>query len=205
MVDYVNKYNDLVYTVASLKHKEFPMIPKDDIVQEAWMWFVTHPKKTEEWDGLEDKDSIKLFAKALHNAVRKYCISEKAKIAGYEPDDLFYYRRDIVEELLPSVLNGDLQTSNNIDYNDKVKGASSPSEGGNLLAMQSDVSRAFSMLKEEQQNILYLWNETKRNSKELGRLINANEKTARMKVLRAIDAIVKKLGGRPPYPDKDYK
>jgi hypothetical protein len=35
--------------------------------------------------------------------------------------------------------------------------------------------------------------------------MNANEKTARMRVTRAIDAIIGKLGGTAPYREKDYK
>lgn len=206
MVDYVTEYGSMVHSIALQKHREFPMVPKEDIVQELWLWFITHPNKVEEWHNLEDKkESTKLFARALHNASRKFCVSEKAKTIGYEVSDLFYYRRDIVEELLPSVLAGDLQVTNNVDYNTGTRSTSAPSEGGNLLAMQADISRAFSKLREEQQNILYLWYYNNRNSKELGTALQVNEKTARMKVLRAIDALIRKLGGKAPYPDRDNK
>ena len=206
MVDYVTEYESLVMSVASVKSREYPMIPKEDIVQELWMWFVTHPNKVEEWHALENpKESTKLFARALHNAGHKFCQKEKARTIGYQIEDLFYYRRDIVEDLLPSVLSGNFEVTNNIDYSNNVRGTKAPNEGGNLQAMQADISRAFDQLREEQQNILYLWYYNKGNSKELGKVINANEKTARMKVTRAIDSLIKKLGGRPPYKDKDYK
>jgi DNA-directed RNA polymerase specialized sigma subunit len=61
------------------------------------------------------------------------------------------------------------------------------------------------MLKEDQQNVLYLWYESGKDSKSLAKLINLpNEKTARMRVTRAIDAIIKKLGGYAPFRDSDY-
>lgn len=206
MVDFVKEYESMVHTIALQKHREFPMVPKDDIVQELWLWFITHPNKLEEWHNLESKkESTKLFARALHNASRKFCVAEKAKTKGYEISDLFYYRRDIVEELLPSVLAGDLQVTNTADYNSGNRSTFAPSEGGNLLAMQADISRAFSRLREEQQNILYLWYYNNRNSKELGVALQINEKTARMKVLRAIDSLIRKLGGKAPYPDRDTK
>lgn len=206
MVDYIKEYETLVQTIASQRHREYPMVPKEDITQELWLWFITHPNKVNEWFHLEDKkESTKLFARALHNASRKFCVAEKAKTIGYEVSDLFYYRRDIVEELLPSVLAGDLQVVNTADNNSGSRATYAPSEGGNILAMQADISRAFSRLKEEQQNILYLWYHNNRNSKELGVALQITEKNARMKVLRAIDALIRKLGGKPPYTDRDFK
>jgi DNA-directed RNA polymerase specialized sigma24 family protein len=61
------------------------------------------------------------------------------------------------------------------------------------------------MLSEQQQNVLYQWHLYNRNSKDLAKIMNANEKTARMRVTRAIDAIIAKLGGSAPYYERDYK
>jgi DNA-directed RNA polymerase specialized sigma24 family protein len=61
------------------------------------------------------------------------------------------------------------------------------------------------MLPEAQQNVLYMWHLHNRNSKDLAKVMKANEKTARMRVTRAIDAIIGKLGGTAPYREKDYK
>lgn len=206
MVDYIMEYEGLVLSVSNVKSREYPMIPKEDITQELWLWFVSHPNKVEEWHALENpKESVRLFAKALHNAAHKFCQKEKARTIGYQVDDLFYYRREIVEDLLPSVLSGNFEVNNNVDYSSNVRETKAPNEGGNLQAMQADISRAFDLLKEEQQNILYLWYYNKGNSKSLGKAINANEKTARMKVTRAIDGLIRKLGGTKPYKDRDYK
>jgi DNA-directed RNA polymerase specialized sigma24 family protein len=80
-----------------------------------------------------------------------------------------------------------------------------PNEGGGLMAMQADISKAFEMLPEAQQNVLYQWHLHNRNSKDLAKVMNANEKTARMRVTRAIDAIINKLGGRMPFYESDFK
>jgi RNA polymerase sigma factor (sigma-70 family) len=206
VVDYLTEYKDLVRVVASIKHKEYPMVQLDDITQELWLWFVEHPNKVKEWYNLEDqKVSIKLFARALHNAASKYCQYEKARTSGYEISDIFYYKRDIVEELLPGVISGNLIEPENINDLNSGRAAKTPSEGNNLLAMQVDISSAYGRIKPEQQNILKQWYLSNRNSKDLAKELGTNEKTARMRVLRAIDAIIKKLGGPAPYGDRDYR
>jgi DNA-directed RNA polymerase specialized sigma24 family protein len=206
VVDYVTEYESLVNSVSYAKSKEYPMVPVQDITQECWLWFVEHPKKTKEWHALENKkDSTRLFARALHNATSRYCQYEKARTSGYEVTDVFYYKRDIVEELLPSVLSGEFTQPENINDVNSDRSSRTPSEGGNIVAMQADISRAFEKLKEDQQNVLYMWYETGKDSKSLAKLINLpNEKAARMRVTRAIDAIIKKLGGYAPYRDSDY-
>lgn len=206
MVDYVQEYKDLVRIVAGIKHKEYPMVQTDDITQELWLWFAEHPNKVKEWHSLEDqKVAVKLFARALHNAASKYCQYEKARTSGYEISDVFYYKRDIVEELLPGVISGNLVEPENINDLNSGRAAKTPSEGNNLLAMQVDISMAFNKIKPEQQDILKQWYFSNRNSKDLAKELNTNEKTARMRVLRAIDAIIRKLGGPTPYGDRDYR
>lgn len=207
MVDYVNEYQSLVNSVATAKHKEYPMVQKQDITQELWLWFAEHPKKTEEWHNLENKkDATRLFARALHNAASKYCQYEKARTSGYEVTDVFFYKRDIVEELLPSILSGDYLQPLGINDVNSERSAKAPNEGNNLVAMQSDISKSFERLREDQQNILYQWYDSGRDSKSLAKLINLpNEKAARMRVTRAIDAIIKGLGGFAPYRDNDYR
>jgi RNA polymerase sigma factor (sigma-70 family) len=207
VVDYVEEYNDLVKSVANIKAKEYPMVPRQDIIQELWLWFAEHPNKLKEWHSLENKkDATKLFARALHNAASKYCQYEKARTSGYEVADVFFYKREIVEELLPLVLSDEWVTPNNEQDLNSDRGKKAPNEGGDLMALQADISKAFNQLKEDQQNILYLWYQSNRNSKDLSKLIQVpNERAARMRVTRAIDAMIRKLGGFAFYGDRDYK
>lgn len=201
----ISEYSDLVRIIASTKHKEYPMVPRDDIEQELWIWFLKHPHKTSEWRALDIKESTKLFTRSLHNAASRFCQYEKARSVGYEITDVFFYQRQVVEELLPSVLNNDWTQEITFDMNSDRK-ALAPNEGGNLMAMQSDISRAFDMLKEHHQNILIQWNLSGKNSKELAIVLKApNEKAARMRVTRAIDALIQNLGGHKPYYEADYK
>jgi DNA-directed RNA polymerase specialized sigma24 family protein len=201
----IKEYNSLVKTVAASKHKEFPMVSADDIEQELWVWFLKHPNKTSEWGQMESKkDATRLFTRSLNNAANRYCQYEKARSVGYEMVDLTFYQRNVVEQLLPSVLSNDWSQPIYFDMTSD-RHTQAPNEGGNLMAMQADISRAFELISETHQNVLLNWYLHNRNSKDLAKLFQTNEKTARMRVTRAIDAIIKKLGGQAPYFEKDYK
>jgi RNA polymerase sigma factor (sigma-70 family) len=205
VVDYITEYNALVKNVSYSKHKDYPMVPQEDIIQELWLWFLEHPNKVEEWSKMDDqKLATKLVNRSLHNRAHDFCQKEKARTVGYEITDLSYYHRDVVEELLPSILSDDWSQPVFSDVNGDRK-TFAPSEGGNLMAMQADVSYAFERISPHHQEILLQWYLNGRNSKDLGVALGLTDKNARMKVTRAIDAIIKKLGGRIPRPDKDYK
>ncbi len=205
MVDYITEYSALVKNVSYSKHKDYPMVPQEDIIQELWLWFLEHPNKVEEWSKMDDqKLATKLVNRSLHNRAHDFCQKEKARTVGYEITDLSYYHRDVVEELLPSILSDDWSQPVFSDVNGDRK-TFAPSEGGNLMAMQADVSYAFERISPHHQEILLQWYLNGRNSKDLGVALGLTDKNARMKVTRAIDAIIKKLGGRIPRPDKDYK
>lgn len=205
MVDYITEYNALVANVAYSKHKDYPMVPKEDITQELWLWFLEHPNKVEQWSSMDDqKVATKLINRSLHNKAHDYCQKEKAKTVGYETADLSYYHRDVVEEILPSIISNDWTQPVFSDVNGDRK-TYAPSEGGNLMTMQADVSAAFKKIAKHHQEILLQWYLNNRNSKDLGKFLGLTSENARMKVTRAIDAIIKKLGGRPPRFDKDFK
>jgi RNA polymerase sigma factor (sigma-70 family) len=205
VVDYITEYNALVKNVSYSKHKDYPMVPQEDIIQELWLWFLEHPNKVDEWSKMDDqKLATKFVNRSLHNRAHDFCQKEKARTVGYELADLSYYHRDVVEELLPSILSDDWSQPVFSDVNGDRK-TFAPSEGGNLMAMQADVSYAFERISPHHQEILLQWYLNGRNSKDLGVALGLTDKNARMKVTRAIDAIIKKLGGRIPRPDKDYK
>ncbi len=68
MVDYITEYNDLVKNVSYSKHKDYPMVPREDIIQELWLWFLEHPNKVDEWSKMDDqKLATKLVNRSLHN------------------------------------------------------------------------------------------------------------------------------------------
>lgn len=59
---------------------------------------------------------------------------------GYDPDDQFYYSRQLVAELIPMALAGPQPPARGLSDTPGTGG--DPAEGGNMLAMILDVRRA---------------------------------------------------------------
>ena len=201
---WVQEYDLLVSSLASEYFKRYPMLDAEDIRQTLWMWFVTHPVKYKEWSKLPDKDKEKLIAKSLRNAALKYCEKEKSVKSGYELADLYYYDASVVEAFLPSIIAGSYELPNKIkDLNFKF-GKGEVTDGNNWLVLRSDIEKAFNQLAEAKQNILrirftadnYEWT-------ALAKELNTSADGARMRVTRAINSLIRILGGWRTYTDID--
>ncbi len=205
-MNYIEEYNDMVQTLASEYYRKYSMLERDDIAQELWVWFVAHPRKYKEWSELEAKDRDKLIAKSLRNAALKYCEKEKARKSGYDSSDLYYYDASVVEAFLPSIIAGTYSIPVSIqDLNAKF-GSGNVSDGNNWLALRSDIAAAFEKLSDAKQNILRLrFSIDSPDWALLSKDMDSTPDGARMKVQRAINSLIKNLGGWRPYHDDDNK
>jgi len=201
-MNYIADYNDMVQMLAAEYANKYKMLQKNDIAQELWVWFVGHDTKLKEWENLEQKDKDKLIAKSLRNAALKYCEREKARSIGYDLSDLYYYDASVIEAFLPSIIGNTYEIPQSIqDLNVKF-GTGQASEGNNWLSLRSDIAKAFNKLSEMKQNILRL-----RFSVEspdwaiLSKDMDSTPDGARMKVQRAVNSLIKNLGGWKPYND----
>lgn len=203
-MNYIEEYNDMVQTLASEYYRKYNMLERDDIAQELWVWFVAHVRKYKEWSELEAKDKDKLIAKSLRNAALKYCEKEKARKSGYDTSDLYYYDASVVEAFLPSIIAGTYAIPTSIqDLNAKF-GSGNVSDGNNWLALRSDISAAFHKLSEAKQNILTLrFSIDSPDWTLLSKEMDSTPDGARMKVQRAINSLVKNLGGWKPYYEQE--
>jgi DNA-directed RNA polymerase specialized sigma24 family protein len=203
-VNYIQDYNDMVQTLASEYYRKYSMLERDDIAQELWVWFVAHPRKYKEWSELEAKDRDKLIAKSLRNAALKYCEKEKARKSGYDASDLYYYDASVVEAFLPSIIAGTYAIPVSIqDLNAKF-GSGNVSDGNNWLALRSDIAAAFEKLSDAKQNILRLrFSIDSPDWALLSKDMDSTPDGARMKVQRAINSLIKNLGGWRPYHDSE--
>lgn len=203
-MNYISEYNDLVQQLASEYARRYSMLELDDIGQELWVWFVAHPRKYKEWSELEQKDKDKLIAKSLRNAALKYCEKEKARKSGYDTSDLYYYDASVVEAFLPSIIAGTYSIPVSIqDLNAKF-GTGNLSEGNNWLTLRSDIMGAFEKLSDAKQNILRLrFSIDSPDWATLAKDMDSTPDGARMKVQRAMNSLVKNLGGWRPYNEPD--
>jgi hypothetical protein len=203
-VNYLQEYGELVQQLSAEYARRYSMIERDDIRQELWLWFVTHPRKYKEWLELEQKDRDKLIAKSLRNASLKYCEREKARKSGYDTSDLYYYDASVIEAFLPSIIAGTYAIPVSIqDLNAKF-GSGNVSDGNNWLALRSDISKAFEKLSDAKQNILRLrFSIDSPDWSLLAKDMDSTPDGARMKVQRSVNSLVKNLGGWRPYHDED--
>ena len=203
--EWVQDYDLLVSTLAQEYSKKYSIIESADIKQVLWMWFLTHPKKYKEWSELPPKDKEKLIAKSLRNAAITYCEKEKARKFGYDMTDLYYYDPSVIEAFLPSILADSYEIPTKIqDLNFQFSKSGEVTDGNNWLVLRSDIEKAFNRLAEAKQNILrlkfttdnYEWN-------QLAIELNTSADGARMRVSRAINSLVRILGGWRTFNDTD--
>ena len=202
---WVDEYNLLVSTLAMEYSRKYSIIETADIRQILWMWFVTHPNKYTEWSKLPSKDKEKLIAKSLRNAALKYCEQEKARKFGYDMVDLYYYDSSVVEAFLPSILADSYEIPTKIkDLNFQFGKSGEVTDGNNWLVLRSDIEKAFNQLAEAKQNILRLRFTTDNSEwSELAKELNTSADGARKRVERAVNSLIRNLGGWRTYNDTD--
>ena len=205
--EYLNEYEDLVASLSYEYHRKYPMVEALDIQQILWIWFITHPTKYTEWLALEQKDRDKLIAKSLRNAAIKFCEKEKAKTVGYELLDLYYYDSTVIEAFLPSIIAESYEIPSKIkDLNFKFSKSEPSNDGNNWLVLRSDIANAFFKLTEAKQNVLRVRFSTDNSEWSLvAKDLKTTVDGARMKVQRAINSLIRNLGGWRPYPDEDVQ
>ena len=204
MSDYYEKYIDIVKQVASEFQRRYPMCETDDIEQELWYWFASHGLKLDEWSTLEQKDQDKLIAKSLRNAALKYCEKEKAKTAGYELADLYYYDISVVEAFLPTIITESYELPAKIKDLNYKPGKGDVSDGMNWLALRSDIASAFYKLNETKQKVLIIrFSDEQAEWTKLAKVFNTTPDGARMKVQRAMASLIQNLGGWRPRNDEE--
>ena len=203
-MNYIEDYNNLVQTLATEYARKYTMVERNDIAQELWVWFVSHPRKYKEWSELKEKDQDKLIAKSLRNAALKFCEKEKARKVGYDMSDLYYYDTSVIEVFLPSIIGDSYEIPTKIkDLGGTIK-TSEISDGNNWLSLRSDILSAYNKLSEAKQNILRLrFSIEQPDWALLAKDMDSTPDGARMKVQRAINSLIKHLGGWRTYNEPD--
>jgi len=197
-------YKDMMLQIASEYSRKYAMVDTNDLQQEMYLWFVTHPRKVKEWLSLDDKDKDKLIARSLRNQCLKYCEKEKARTVGYEVTDLYYYDASVIEAFLPSIVTESYEMPAKIkDLGGTIKG-SDVKDGMNWLALRSDIARAYYKLSEIKQHILAVrFANPDLDWSKVAEILQTTPDGARMKVQRSITSMIKTLGGWRPHHDED--
>jgi hypothetical protein len=201
----VEAYGKMVERIAAQYANRFRQyVVREDVVQQLWLWFVEHPKKTVEWSKMDLKDGDSLFARSLHNAALEYCLKEKAHATGYEYEDQFFYTKGMVKSLLPAVLSGDPKRVQALSA--EIKSHKSPNESGDWMAYAADVKKAFEQLSDEEQELVQMFYANDSTGEDLHNKLGKDRPSpgaTKMSANRALTKMVKFLGGKKPFRDED--
>jgi RNA polymerase sigma factor (sigma-70 family) len=104
----------------------------------------------------ERRMGYKAFSTFMRRAGERYARKEKARALGYELGDEYYYRIEMIENLIKVLGSEDAHLTNQVLDPDVhgIKAKKQASEGNNLLAMLADVDRAMKKLDPRTQGIL---------------------------------------------------
>ena len=204
-VTYLEDWKDSVQQIAGEYHRKYPMVERSDVEQELWIWFITHPNKYNEWHQLDIKEATRLVARSLRNTAIKYCEREKAMHKGYEVEDIYYYNASVVEAFLPSIISNSHEMPTMVkDLNFKYA-KSEANDTNNWLVLRSDIESAFYKLSDLKQKVLIIrFSNELAEWSDVGKELETTADGARMKVQRAINSLIKYLGGWKPHHDEDY-
>lgn len=201
---FIEEYEGVVGSIAYEFTRKYRMVDVDDLRQELWLWFLTHPNKVKHWhDQHDSKQSTKLVARSLRNAAKDYCQKEKAKVVGFRVEDNYYYDKNMLETLIPAVLTGNRDTSNMTDLS-MINAKKLASEGNNWPAICSDIEKAISKLSKEQRSMVIL---RYASGLELGAIaseLSITQDAVRMRINRALKSMLNYLGGNYPRKERDY-
>jgi DNA-directed RNA polymerase specialized sigma24 family protein len=201
--DRIEPWNYIVQNVAHEYHKRYDMVELDDIRQALYEWFAEHPRNLTEWEALGEKDSKNLIYRSLRNRALDYCQYWKAKSIGYEISDLFYYDPDVVEALLPSVLRGEITVMPVLNLG-KTGKPPAPAEGGNMMAMMTEIDSAYHKLNVDDRRVLfYRYAESMDFGAIASEMDITSEDAVRMRHNRAIKKLITRIGGYRPFLDRD--
>jgi DNA-directed RNA polymerase specialized sigma24 family protein len=179
------------------------MVEREDIKQSLYQWFAEHPNKLKDWEAIGERDAKNLIYRSLRNQALDYCQRWKAKSLGYDVSDLHYYEPVIVEALLPPVLRGEYGVVHKLNLG-RTGRPSAPAEGGNLTIMMLEVDAGYWKLNKEDRRIISLRFEENLDFGEIANYLElGSDSAARMRLKRAINRLIGKIGGYKPYYDVD--
>jgi DNA-directed RNA polymerase specialized sigma24 family protein len=139
--------------IANYLRKSYPMVERDDILQEIWVWVYSKPEKVDEYQDGTEHGRNKLL-KAMRNCGIRFCQAEKARILGYRPEDNYYYELGLIRDVLALIWDEEAWTSPPTPVEQTRVKSRSISEGNNYVTTLADVSGAVKLLSLEDQRLL---------------------------------------------------
>jgi DNA-directed RNA polymerase specialized sigma24 family protein len=198
----MEEFAGMVAQIATETKRQYPMLDRDDISQELWLWMVEHGDKVDEWAGQGKAGEGKL-AKALRRRARAYATVEKAAVVGYEVSDLYWYSTGQLRELLPAALDRDTWADPGVPpETGPLARTGKPDEGGNRIAMLCDVRSALEAGSPGDKLLLWTVFGLGMPEDEHAMTLGITVEALRTRTHRAVVRLQKRLGG--PRIDGPY-
>ena len=176
------------------------LVEQEDLVSEAYMWLVRHPKKVVEWRELGRKgdNMLRLYCK---RAALKAVAKERKRRTGAEYSDMCFYSTQMIRELMPVIFNAADWATGAGAMSNEPKSQAAPAEGNNRLAMIVDVRGAYhAQAKHVQEFLQRMYDNPVPNVADLIAVEEGvSTKTIQRRDERYLGFIVAYLGGDNPW------
>jgi DNA-directed RNA polymerase specialized sigma24 family protein len=198
----MTEWEGMVQQIATETKRQFPMVEREDIVQELWLWIAGHQEKVEKWAG-EGKNGERRLATSLRRRGRSYAVHEKAAITGYDVGDNYWYSTGQLREILPMALDREVWADPGVaPETGKLSRTTAPSEGNNRLAMLCDVRSGLEAGSAVDKELLWTHFGLGLDKDEHALVLGVTVETLEKRLQRAVQRLQKRLGG--PKPDGLY-
>lgn len=186
--------------IASYLKRSFPMVDREDILQEIHMWIASHEDKIEEYLDQGKLGQNKL-SKSMRHAGIRFCQKEKAAYLGYETRDLYYYDLALIKTTLPLIWDDEAWVNPPKPVEEAKVKHRAPAEGNNYAATLADVSRAVSRLPLADKEMLRMLYAEGSTIKEVAEVLDLTISATNSRLNRAVKKIQTVLGGE--YPNNE--
>lgn len=193
------QFRPLVKEVARSVSSNFPpYVTQEDTEQALYVWL--YEKKTSIANLVENDPAswrVKI-ASTMRKVAFSYCAREKAASEGYSMDDVFKYSIPRLQRLMPDVFDySDWQSFG--QYGDgQPKSKAQANETGDRLAELVDIKAAIKRLNPDTKAVLYLQWREHYTGEMVAEHYGISVDAARKRMSRALKALQKELGYKPP-------
>lgn len=165
-----------------VRNKFYGYTELEDVLQVLRLNMLEHPNK---YNKLINAGSADFLSKEFIRVGSRYAMKDKAAALGFKPEDLFFYSKKVLREIIPVILeswqSGDLYE---FEYTDR--------------ALWVDVDRGLRKLSASELQIIRWAFQDDEDTVALK--LGISEGAASMRVSRLLDKIREGLGGENPAP-----
>ena len=200
---------DLVPSVTNSIHRRYKnFIEKADLAQECYVWATSRATyintQLAEPDPEQYKHNLQRIVWQMRRVAERYARREKADKSGYSISDETYYETATLGQLLPfviaSVVDGTvLEQIQDMIKDGQPRGSSSPSEGGNLLAVLIDIKKAYLKLEQPDKDLLLLRHHEGLTLQQIAEAYGCALSTADRRCSNSLRKLQNLLGGDSPW------